>query len=251
LPEETLEQGHGGILFVDAFCGVSGDMFISGLLDVGVPFSVLQKTMDALPIDGFRMERGTRTRHGVVASSFDVHLDGAQGERHWSEIDAMIASAELPHSVISKAREIFRRLAEAESHVHGVPVCDVHFHEVGAVDAIVDIVGAAALVSYLAPSRIVCSPWPIGHGTVHARHGVLPLPAPATVACLRGVPTYGVDVEGELVTPTGAAIVATLADEFAHWPAMVVDRMGFGSGSMQWKTRPNLLRVVLGSRGAC
>jgi uncharacterized protein (TIGR00299 family) protein len=235
------------VLFLDAFSGVSGDMFVSGMLDLGVPFDVLQKLVDALPIDGVRLERGTRARNGIVATSFDVHVEGEQPARHWREIDAMLEGAALPAPVVSRARAIFRRLAEAEGRVHGIAPQDVHFHEVGAVDAIVDIVGAAALVSFLEPSRIVCSPLPMGYGTIRAAHGVLPVPAPATVLCLQGVPTYGVDVEGEMVTPTGAAIVSTLADEFTRWPAMVIERTGFGSGAKDWGTRPNLLRIILGT----
>ena len=247
VPHE-LEQGQGGILFFDAFSGVSGDMIVSSLLDLGVPFDVLTEAIACLPINsGFTFERGTRVRNGIVASSFDVHVEGAQPERHWHEIDEMIRQAALPEAVTARARAIFRKLAEAEASIHGVSMRDVHFHEVGAVDAIVDIVGASALVSCIAPERIVCSPLPIGHGTIQARHGILPLPAPATVACLKGVPTYGVDLEGELVTPTGAAIVSTLADEFSRWPSMVVERTGFGSGAMEWSGRPNLLRVVLGA----
>lgn len=245
-PRPALKQDAGRILFIDAFSGVSGDMFISGLLDLGVPFDVLRDAVSALSLDGYRLERSTRSRSGITATAFDVIVERDQPHRHWNDIDAMLASCPLRDAVKSRARAVFRKLAEAEGHIHGIPPEQVHFHEVGAVDAIVDILGAAALLEWLAPSRVVCSPLPMGHGTIVAGHGVLPLPAPATVACLRGVPTYGVDVEGELVTPTGAAIVSTFADSFVRWPDMVIERDGFGSGTKEWPNRPNLIRMVVG-----
>jgi len=223
-------------------------MFISAMLDLGVPFCVVDNAITALPIHGFHLERGTRVRSGIVAGSFEVHVDDKQPQRSWREIDEIFANATCPEPVISLARSIFTRLAEAEGSVHGVSPKDVHFHEVGAVDSIVDIVGAAAICRYLQPSKVICSPLPIGHGFVHAQHGILPLPAPATVSCLRGVPTYGVDVEGELVTPTGAAIVSVLANEFVRWPSMEVKRVGYGSGTKEFASRPNLLRVVMGKQ---
>ncbi|HQK20434.1 MAG TPA: nickel pincer cofactor biosynthesis protein LarC, partial [Polyangiaceae bacterium] len=240
-------DGKGKILYLDAASGVSGDMFVSALLDLGVPFEVLKKTIDALPIEGVHLEWGTRFRQGIAGSSFVVHVQGEQPARHWQEIDDMLVHASLPAPVVSSARGIFRRLAEAEAQVHGISPQRVHFHEVGAVDAIVDIVGAASLVSFLEPSRIMVSPLPMGYGTVKAAHGILPLPAPATLLCLQGAPTYGVDVEGELVTPTGAAIVATFADEYSRWPSMLAERTGMGTGTKEWSSLPNVLRVVLGA----
>jgi uncharacterized protein (TIGR00299 family) protein len=158
----------------------------------------------------------------------------------------MLTASPLDEPTKTLAQTIFRRLGEAEAAAHQVPLADVHFHEVGAVDAIVDIVGAAAGLSYLG-AQIVASPLPMGRGFVKARHGVLPLPAPATVHCLRGAPTYGVDLEAELVTPTGAAIVATVARGYEPWPAIVPEHIGFGAGHRELADRPNLLRLVLGS----
>jgi pyridinium-3,5-bisthiocarboxylic acid mononucleotide nickel chelatase len=243
-----LEEGAGvgKIVFLDAFSGIAGDMSIAALLDLGIPLLVIERAVAALPIEGFHLHRGHVHRSGIVATSFDVHVEAPQPERTYGEIDAMLAAAPLDGATAALARRIFRRLGEAESSVHRVPLDDVHFHEVGAVDAIVDIVGAAAAVAYLG-AEVVGSPLPMGRGFVNARHGVLPLPAPAAVECLRGVPTYGVPLDAELVTPTGAAIVATVAARFERWPAFAPERVGFGAGHRELPDRPNLLRAVLGS----
>ena len=158
----------------------------------------------------------------------------------------MIAAADLPTGTKARARAIFRRLGEAEAHTHRMPLRDVHFHEVGAVDAIVDVVGAAAALDHLG-AEVVVSPLPMGRGFVKAQHGVLPLPAPATVTCLRGAPTYEVALDAELVTPTGAAIVAASAARYARWPSMAPERVGYGGGTRELADRPNLLRLVLGT----
>ena len=239
--------GVGKVLFFDAFSGIAGDMTIAALLDLGVPLLVIEHAVAALPIEGFHLHRGHVHRSGIVATKFDVHVEGAQPERTYGEIDGMLASSELDPATRDLARKIFRRLGEAEAAVHRMPLMDVHFHEVGAVDAIVDIVGAAAAIAYLG-AEVVGSPLPMGRGFVKARHGVLPLPPPAAVECLRGVPTYGVDIDAELVTPTGAAILATAAVRFERWPTFAPERVGFGGGTRELPDRPNLLRAVLGTR---
>ena len=239
--------GAGKVLFFDAFSGIAGDMTIAALLDLGVPLLVIERAVAALPIDGFHIHRDHAHRSGIVATSFDVHVEAAQPERTYGEIDAMLVASTLEAKTKELARRIFRRLGEAEAAVHRMPLEDVHFHEVGAVDAIVDIVGAAAALTYLG-AEVVGSPVPMGRGFVKARHGILPLPPPAAVECLRGVPTYGIDLDVELVTPTGAAILATAATRFERWPAFSPDRIGFGAGQRELPDRPNLLRVVLGSK---
>jgi uncharacterized protein (TIGR00299 family) protein len=245
LPEGA---GVGKVLFFDAFSGTAGDMTIAALLDLGVPFSVVEGAVAALPLEGFHLHRGHAHRSGIVATTFDVHVESPQPERTYGAIDAMLALAQaLDGRIRELARRIFRRLGEAEAAVHKMALADVHFHEVGAVDAIVDIVGAAACLAYLG-AEVVAAPLPMGRGFVHARHGVLPLPAPATVECLRGVPTYGVDLDAELVTPTGAAILATSAARFERWPSFAPEHIGFGAGHRELPDRPNLLRVILGSR---
>lgn len=244
-----LEQGAGAgkILFFDTFSGVAGDMTIAALLDLGVPLLVIERAVSALPIEGVFLERGHKHRSGIVATAFDVHVESPQPERTYASIDAMLEAAPLDAEVRTLARRIFRRLGEAEAAVHRMPLEEVHFHEVGAVDAIVDIVGSAAALVYLG-AEVRGTPLPMGRGFVKARHGILPLPAPATVSCLRGVPTYGVDLEAELVTPTGAAIVATAATTFERWPSFAPERVGWGAGHRELPDRPNLLRLVLGTR---
>jgi uncharacterized protein (TIGR00299 family) protein len=249
LPLLTEGEGAGKILFFDAFSGTAGDMTIAALLDLGVPLLVVERALTALPLEGFHIHRGHIHRSGIVATSFDVHLEGPQPERTYAAIDAMLLAAPLDPRIRDLARRIFRRLAEAESAVHKMPLTEVHFHEVGGVDAIVDIVGAAACIAYLG-AEVVASPLPMGRGFVKARHGILPLPPPATVECLRGVPTYATDVDFEFVTPTGAAILATVASRFERWPTFAPERVGFGGGQKELADRPNLLRLVLGSRPA-
>jgi pyridinium-3,5-bisthiocarboxylic acid mononucleotide nickel chelatase len=243
LPEGA---GAGKVIFFDTFSGIAGDMTIAALLDVGVPLLVIERAVAALPIEGFHLHRGHAHRSGIVASAFDVHVEAPQPERTYGEIDAMLLTAPLDAKTKDLARRIFRRLGEAEAGVHRMPLESVHFHEVGAVDAIVDIVGSAAALSYLG-AEVVGAPLPMGRGFVKARHGILPLPPPAVVECLRGVPTYGIDLDAELVTPTGAAILATVATRFERWPTFAPERIGFGAGQRELPDRPNLLRVVLGS----
>ena len=235
----------GRIVFLDAQSGVAGDMLVAALVDVGVPFDVVREAVASLGIAGVRVELVTRVRSGIAARGLDVIVEGRHPERSWREIRALIDAARLDDAVKNIALEAFRRLAEAEARVHGVSEDDVVFHEVGAVDSIVDVVAATAAFSYLG-GHVVASPLPMGRGTVRARHGALPLPAPATVYCLRGVPTYDGGAGVELVTPTGACLVATVAREFAAWPSMKPERIGWGAGTRDLPDRANVLRVVVG-----
>jgi uncharacterized protein (TIGR00299 family) protein len=221
-------------------------MTIAALLDLGVPLAVPRAAVDALGIEGLALEASEVYAGAIGATRLDVVAHAAQAERHYSEIDALIARAQLDHEVSALARRVFRRLAEAESEVHKIPIESVHFHEVGALDAIADIVGAAACFVHVG-ARVIASPLPMGRGRVTCRHGDLPLPAPATVSCLRGVPTYDAGIDAELVTPTGAAIVATVAEAFERWPSFSPERVGWGAGNAVLPDRPNALRVVLGS----
>ena len=239
-------EGKGKTLFLDAFSGVAGDMTIAALVDLGVPFAVLENAFEELPVAGFHAHLGHVHRSGIVATTFDVHVEGKQPERTYGWIDRMLAESGLGDRVKTLARRIFRRLGEAEANVHKMPLEEVHFHEVGGVDAIIDIVGAAAAVEWIGAS-VVATPLPMGKGFVSARHGTLPLPAPAVVDCLRGVPTYAVALDAELVTPTGAAIVATIAERFERWPSFAPERVGWGGGQRELPDRPNVLRAVLGS----
>jgi uncharacterized protein (TIGR00299 family) protein len=242
-------EGEGKILFFDAFSGVAGDMSVAALLDLGVPLAVVENALGKLPVEGFHLHVGHVHRSGIVATTFDVHVEGAQPERTYASIDRMLEDSKLPEGTKSIARRIFRKLGEAEANVHSMPLGEVHFHEVGGVDAIVDIVGAATALDWLG-ATVVASPLPMGRGFVGARHGTLPLPAPAVVDCLTGVPTYGVDLDAELVTPTGAAIVASMAARFERWPSISPERVGWGGGRRELPDRPNLLRLVLGKSEA-
>jgi uncharacterized protein (TIGR00299 family) protein len=244
LPAIAEGDGAGKLIFFDAFSGISGDMTIAAFLDLGVPLGVVERAVAALPVSGYRLRRGHVHRSSLTATTFTVDVEADQPERAYAEIDAMLLGAPLDPRVRDLARRVFRRLAEAESVVHATALADVHFHEVGAVDAIVDIVGAAACVVHLG-AEVVASPLPMGRGFVRARHGVLPLPPPATVECLRGVPTYASDLDFEFVTPTGAAILATIASRFERWPACTPERVGYGGGQRELPDRPNLLRLVL------
>ena len=238
--------GKGKTLFLDAPSGLAGDMIIATLVDLGVPESVIEDAIAKLPLKGFHLHFGARVRSGIVATSFDVHLDAKQPERTYGSIRRMLDAAPLPKGVCARAQATFLRLAESEAKVHRMPIDDVHFHEVGGIDAIVDIVGSAAALEYLG-ARLVVSPLPMGHGKIKARHGILPLPAPATVECLRGIPTYDAGIAFELVTPTGAAIIGAHAEGSARWPSIAPERTGWGAGTAELADRPNLLRAVLGA----
>lgn len=241
--------GKGKILFFDAPSGLAGDMVIAALVDLGVPQTVIADAVAALDLDDFHLHFETRTRSGIVATYFDVHVEGKQPERTWGSIKKLLKKAKLSEGIRARAIATFERLAESEARVHRMPVDDVHFHEVGAVDAIVDVVGSAAALDYL-DAKVIVSPLPMGHGRIKARHGVLPLPPPAVVECLKGLDTYDGGLAFEFVTPTGAAIMGAHATGSAQWPSMKPELTGWGSGTADLADRPNLLRVVLGIEGS-
>ncbi|WP_394826833.1 nickel pincer cofactor biosynthesis protein LarC [Pendulispora albinea] len=244
-PELPRGAGHGKILFLDAPSGLAGDMIIAALIDLGVPEVVVANAVAKLPISGFDLHFGTRVRSGIVATSFDVHLEAAQPERTYAAIRGILSESGLEKSVLAMAQATFERLAHAEAKVHKSVLDEVHFHEVGAIDAIVDVVGSAAALEYLG-AEVIVSPLPMGRGFVPARHGILPLPAPATVECLRGLVTVDGGIDFEFVTPTGAAIVGAHARGSSRWPSMVPEAVGWGAGTAQLADRPNVLRAVLG-----
>jgi pyridinium-3,5-bisthiocarboxylic acid mononucleotide nickel chelatase len=239
-------DGAGKVLFLDAPSGLAGDMIIAALVDLGVPASAVADAVAVLPVTGFHVHFGTRVRSGIVATSFEVHVDAAQPTRTYATIRTMLDAANLPDGVKARAQRTFRRLAVAEGKVHRSAIDDVHFHEVGAVDAIVDVVGTAAALEWLG-AELVVSPLPMGRGFVKAAHGILPLPAPATVECLNGLTTYDAGVDFEFVTPTGAAIVGAHASGSSRWPSMAPERVGWGAGTASLADRPNVLRAVLGA----
>jgi len=235
------------VLHLDAFSGVAGDMALAALLDVGASERAVREGLAGLGVDGWRLEVGTKTVSGIRALDVRVEVTSEHPpHRAWSHVRQLLARAELPEAARSTALRVFSRLAEAEGAVHGVPADDVHFHEVGALDSLVDVVGTAIALADLAPDRVTCCPLPVGSGFIRTAHGVLPLPAPATAELLRDVPTRAAGVESELVTPTGAALVATLVNDYVAWPSFVPRSIGYGAGDRSLPDRPNLLRAVLG-----
>jgi len=234
--------------YLDCFSGVAGNMILGALLDAGLPVQVLNDTVARLGLEGVTLKVERVARGGLAATHVVVDTGSQVGRhhRHLPEILQMIAGAQLPARVADRATRIFRRLAEAEAGVHGIDVDQVHFHEVGAADAIVDIVGACTGFETLGLERLFSSPIPTGSGTVTCAHGILPVPAPATAALLRGVPLASSDEVGELTTPTGAAIVTTLAEQFGPLPGMTIRAIGYGAGTRENRARPNVLRLIVG-----
>lgn len=234
------------IAYADCSAGVSGDMFLAACLDLGLPLDHLAQELAKVDLTGYDLETGTEIRQGLAGRRFKVSVHAQKHARHWSDIRALIHRSDVSEGVKGRALAVFERLAHVEARMHGISPEQVHFHEVGAVDSIVDVVGAAIAWEYFGLERLYASPLPVGTGWVESAHGRLPLPAPATLALLENVPVYGSGVEAELVTPTGAALLTTLAHRFGDWPAMTVLRVGHGAGSRELPDRPNILRLVLG-----
>jgi len=235
------------IAYFDCFSGISGDMTLGAFLDLGVPAEWLQGRMEALPLTGFEVLAETVSRNGIQAKSVKVRVKDHTTSRHYEDIKSIIENSPLSSEVKQRSLDIFERIADAEALIHGCPKQKVHFHEVGGIDALVDIVGTVLCVDYLTIDSIIASPIPVGRGFVDCQHGVLPVPAPATLAILKGIPVYGTKIPYELVTPTGAAIIATLAESFDEMPDMVIDKIGYGAGTHELETQPNLLRIILGN----
>lgn len=237
------------IAYFDCFAGASGDMILGALLDAGVQPEVWQGELTKLNLSGYELKIERVQKQSLTATAVRVRVSEGGQERGLTEIEALIRASPLPTEVKETSVEVFRRLAEAEARVHGITPERVHFHEVGGVDAIVDIVGAVVGLRLLGVEAVYASALPLGHGFVDCAHGRLPLPAPATLELLRGVPVRSQDVEGELVTPTGAAILTTLAKGFGPFPPMTVERIGYGAGQRDFPF-PNLLRLLVGSTSA-
>ena len=235
------------IAYLDCFSGISGDMLLGALVDAGLPEAELHVLVPGLGLTGCRLEITKTAESPLQATRVRVLVDNAQPPRHLAEIETILNAARLAPPVREKSLAVFRCLAEAEAEVHGCRVSEVHFHEVGAADALLDIVGAATGLHQLAIDKLFCSPLPMPRGWTNCAHGQLPLPAPAVCALLRGVPVYGEEIDQELVTPTGAALIRTLAEDFGPLPPMLLTRTGYGAGSrVRNDGRPNLLRLHLG-----
>jgi pyridinium-3,5-bisthiocarboxylic acid mononucleotide nickel chelatase len=233
------------IAYLDCASGISGDMMLGALIDSGVDLGEVQRGIDSLGLPSCRLAVADVKKAGFRATQLTVEHAPEHKHRHLHHIEAMIDGSTLNERQRERAKRIFGKLAEAEAKVHGTTIQKVHFHEVGAVDSIADIVGSAIAWDLLGVGRIVCSPVPTGSGFVEIAHGRCSIPAPATGELLRGVPLASFECEGELTTPTGAAIVAALVDEFGPVPAMTVERIGYGAGQKDFK-HPNLLRLLVG-----
>ena len=237
------------ILYLDCQAGISGDMTVGALLDLGVPLDHLRGELGKLelPAGSYELSTSRTERQHMPALKFDVAVHDHHTHRHYAGIDAMIAASGLSDQVKEQSRLIFRTLAEAEATVHGVEIEQVHFHEVGAIDSIVDIVATAICLQYLQVQQIYASALPLGSGFVETAHGRLPVPAPATAELLKGLPLHGDCGPGERVTPTGAAILVALVSRFGQQPTMVLEKTGCGAGGHDFADCPNILRAFLGS----
>ena len=236
------------LAYFDCFAGAGGDMIVGALLDAGCDLDALKAELKKLPLKGVAVRAEQVTRGGLAGVKFTVDLaEAAQPQRHLSDILTMVESAGFSRQVTSRVERIFTRLAEAEAKVHKIAPEEVHFHEVGAADSIVDIVSACAALELLGVERVYCSPIPVGGGTITCAHGALPAPSPATAALLVGAKTVQSELEGEITTPTAAAVLTTLAQSFGPLPGMDVAAVGYGAGSRQGGALPNLLRVYIGA----
>ncbi|MBW1780529.1 MAG: nickel pincer cofactor biosynthesis protein LarC [Deltaproteobacteria bacterium] len=237
------------IAYFDCFSGASGDMILGSLIDAGLDIDRLRKDLQKLQLTGYDLSVKKVTRKGIAGTQVLVTIDEdhhAQHHRHLQDIKKIIEQSELDESIKQRGAAIFTRLAEAEAKVHHISIEHVHFHEVGAMDTIIDVIGAVAGITALGIQKILTSPLHLGTGTVECAHGTLPVPAPATSELVKGKPVYSTGIKGELLTPTGAAILTTLSSDFGPMPAMTVEEIGYGAGT--WETDiPNLLRLLIGT----
>lgn len=236
------------IAYFDCFSGISGDMCLGALVDAGAPFAELKAALGGLGLAGYRLEAHRVVRCGYAATKVDVVIDK---HRHahdvdWADISAVIAASALPDKIREKGLAVFRRLFEAEGAVHGAPFDAVHLHELGGIDCLVDVFGALIGLDLLGIERVYSSAVNLGSGTVKTRHGILPVPAPATAELLKGRPVYASEIPFELTTPTGAVLLTTLGAEFGPLPLLRIDRIGYGAGGKDFTTSPNVLRLLVG-----
>lgn len=236
------------LAYFDCFSGISGDMTLGALIDLGVPLKYLEDRLNSIPLTDFDVTVTSVHRNGIKAVCVTVGTSDDQTARNFSDIRPLIENCPLSDRIKSSSLQIFKRLATSEAQIHGCSIEEVHFHEVGGIDAIVDIVGTAICLDYLGIKSIIASHIPLGKGFVTCSHGKLPVPAPATLDILKGVPIYGTDIPHELVTPTGAAIIVSLAEEFGTMPDMTITGVGYGAGQRKLETGPNLLRIITGAQ---
>ncbi len=234
------------IAYFDCFAGVSGDMILGALIDAGLEIKALREGLKALDLRGYELEVRRVHKAAIEGTEVRVLVSDEATERKIAEIEALVRQSELPEEIKETSIGIFRRLVTVEAGIHGTAREDVWLHEVGGTDAIVDVVGALVGLKLLGVDRVHASRLPLGQGFVRCAHGVLPVPAPATLELLKGIPVTQLDVEGETVTPTGAAILTTLVEDFGPFPAMTIERIGYGAGKKEFAF-PNLLRLLVGT----
>ena len=237
---------HVRVGYLDCFSGIAGDMLLGALVDAGLELEALRAEVAKLGIDGLAIDAEPAKRAGLAGTKVRVAVASDHSHRSLSTIERLIGEADLDPAAKDDSLRVFRRLGEVEARAHGIPVERVHFHEVGALDSIADIVGSCAGLRLLGIERLRCSPINLGSGTVRAAHGTLPVPAPATARLVEGVPTYSDGPPVELTTPTGAALAVTLSRDFGPAPAMRIDASGYGAGSRELPGRANLLRLLVG-----
>lgn len=237
------------ILYLDMMSGIAGDMFLGALVDLGVPVDWLKEKLSAV-LDGFDLRTEIVFRHHLRAVNLYVDVTDDVTHRHYTNIRQMIEAADLPEPVRANALTAFKHIAQAEAHIHGKDIETVHFHEIGGIDSLVDIIGTFLALDYLGVNQVAATPVPLGSGTIECAHGTIPVPVPATVAILKGLEVTNSDAKTEIVTPTGASLVATLAPQFGGMPAMQIEKVGYGAGKRDTgASAPNLLRLVLGTPG--
>jgi uncharacterized protein (TIGR00299 family) protein len=235
------------IAYGDLIGGISGDMFVAALLDLGLSLEVLRRELRKIPTLEFELNVAKRTVHSITATQFQVTPPGNEAPRSWNQIRQLIEISELASEVKETGVKIFHRLAQVEGKIHAVPTEEVHFHEVGATDSIVDIVAAAIGFHELKIDTVHFSKVPLGRGVTQSGHGPLPVPGPATLELLKGLPVQWTQLAGETVTPTGAAIMSVLGTSFGEQPSMIVEKIGYGAGQKEWPDHPNLFRLILGA----
>jgi len=233
------------IAYFDCFSGISGDMFLGALIDAGLDIEALRQELAKLKLDNFQISAKKVVKQNIASMQFHVAYQEERQHRHLRHLNEIVDQSDLSEDIKNSAKEIFLKIAQAEAKIHNMPVEKVHFHEVGAIDTIVDVVGALVGIKLLGIEKIYSSRLNVGSGFVTFSHGTFPVPAPATAEILKGVPTYATNSQGELVTPTGAAIITTLTADFGDMPEMITESIGYGAGSKDLE-QPNVLRVFIG-----
>ncbi|NCO24568.1 MAG: nickel pincer cofactor biosynthesis protein LarC [bacterium] len=235
------------IAYFDCFSGISGDMFVGALLDAGLKIEILEKELNKLNLSGYQLEVNKVLKKGISASQFKVKIQEKGVERRFKDILNILEESKLDEEIKNEVKKIFFKIAEAESKIHQEDIEKIHFHEIGGLDSIMDISSAVIGIKALEIKEIYSSPLPLGQGLDQCAHGILPLPAPATLELLKNIPTYSGGMESEMVTPTGAAIISTLTKDFGERPLMKIEKIGYGAGEREFSI-PNLLRVSIGEK---